>query len=142
MASDLPVMVPRSRAEIRRLFFRLVNNQSLSFAYHLAWSCWRRAHQALARLCQDIRRYALASHLQLIYSWVERRDHLSEMGSARLVQATGEPSLQRAASLWRESERLRKPAPRPSGSEATIGLVAAPGHIQEDCRSRMSSRWS
>jgi hypothetical protein len=37
----------------------------LSFAYHLAWSCWRRAHQALARLCHYKRRNALANHLQL-----------------------------------------------------------------------------
>jgi hypothetical protein len=65
VSSDLPVMVPRSRAEIRRLFFRLVGKPSLSLAYHLAWSFWRRAHQALVRLCQDIRRSAIASHLQL-----------------------------------------------------------------------------
>ena len=37
-SSDLPVMVPLSVAEIRRLFFRLVGKSSLSFAYHLAWS--------------------------------------------------------------------------------------------------------
>jgi len=37
-SSDLPVMVPLSVAEIRRLFFRLVGKQSLSFACHLAWS--------------------------------------------------------------------------------------------------------
>ena len=65
VSSDLPVMVPLSVAEIRRLFFRLVNTQSLSFAYHLAWSFWRRTHQALARLCHYKRRSALASHLQL-----------------------------------------------------------------------------
>jgi hypothetical protein len=58
-------MVPLSTAEIRRLFFRLVGGLPLSFAYHLAWSCWRRAHQAVARLCHYKCRYALASHLQL-----------------------------------------------------------------------------
>jgi len=58
-------MVPLSVAEIRRLFFRIVENQSLSFAYHLTWSFWRRAHQALARLCHYKRRCALDSHLQL-----------------------------------------------------------------------------
>jgi hypothetical protein len=58
-------MVPLSVAEIRRLFFRLVGKQPLSFAYYLAWSCWRRAHQALARLYHYKRRSALASHLQL-----------------------------------------------------------------------------
>jgi SRSO17 transposase len=63
--SDLPVMVPLSVAEIRRLFFRLVGKSSLSFAYYLAWSCWRRAHQALARLCHYKRRSALTPHLQL-----------------------------------------------------------------------------
>jgi SRSO17 transposase len=64
-SSDLPVMVPLSVAEIRRLFFRLVSNPSFSFAYHLAWSCWRRTHQAVARLCHYKHRYALVSHLQL-----------------------------------------------------------------------------
>jgi len=64
-SSDLPVMVPLSVAEIRRLFFRLVGKSSLSFAYHLAWSCWRRAHQALARVCHYKRRSALTTHLQL-----------------------------------------------------------------------------
>jgi hypothetical protein len=61
------MMVPLSTAEIRRLFFRLLGERSLSFAYRLAWSCWRRAHQAVARLCHYERRYALAGHLQLIY---------------------------------------------------------------------------
>lgn len=65
VSSDLPVMVPLSVAEIRRLFFRLVGKSSLSFAYHLAWSCWRRAHQALARLYHYKRRSALTTHLQL-----------------------------------------------------------------------------
>ena len=65
VSSDLLVMVPLSVPKIRRLFFHLTGTQSLSFAYHLAWSCWRRAHQALARLCQDIRRSTFASHLQL-----------------------------------------------------------------------------
>lgn len=65
MPSDLPVMVPLSVAEIRRLFFRLVSKPPLSFAYHLAWSFWRRAPQALARLYHYKRWRALASHLQL-----------------------------------------------------------------------------
>lgn len=65
LPSDLPVMVPLSIAELRRLFFRLVGKPPLSFAYHLAWSCWRRTHQALARLCHYKHRGALASHLQL-----------------------------------------------------------------------------
>jgi hypothetical protein len=65
VSSDLPVMVPLSVTEIRRLFFHLVGELPLSFAYCLAWSCWRRAHQAVARLCYYKRRYALAGHLQL-----------------------------------------------------------------------------
>jgi hypothetical protein len=40
--------------------------------------------------------------VRLIYSLVERRDHPKKMESARLVDATGEPRLQRAASLYRE----------------------------------------
>lgn len=36
--SNLPAMVPLSVAEIRRLLSRLVAQQSLSFAYRLAWS--------------------------------------------------------------------------------------------------------
>jgi SRSO17 transposase len=64
-SSDLPVMVHLSVAEIRRLFFRLVSNPSFSFAYHLAWSCWRRTHQAVARLCHYKRRCTLTGHLQL-----------------------------------------------------------------------------
>ncbi len=58
-------MVPLSVAEIRRLFFYLVGTRPLPFAYRLAWSFWRRAHQALARLCHYRHRNALASHLQL-----------------------------------------------------------------------------
>lgn len=65
VSSNLPVMVSLSVAEIRRLFFRLVGKQSLPFAYRLAWSFWRRAHQALARLCHYKRRCAISSHLQL-----------------------------------------------------------------------------
>jgi len=57
--------VPLSIAEIRRLFFYLVGELLLSFAYRFAWSCWRRTHQAAARLCHYRRRYALAGHLQL-----------------------------------------------------------------------------
>jgi hypothetical protein len=58
-------MVPLSVAEIRRLFIHLVVKPSLSFAYYLAWSFWRRTHQALARLCHYKRRSDLTSHLQL-----------------------------------------------------------------------------
>lgn len=46
-------------------YVEVQGNPPLSFAFYLAWSCWRRAHQALARLCHYKRRCALASHLQL-----------------------------------------------------------------------------
>jgi SRSO17 transposase len=65
VSSDPPVMVSLSVAEIRRLFFRLVDNPSFPFAYHLAWSFWRRIHQAIARLCHYKRRSAISGHLQL-----------------------------------------------------------------------------
>jgi len=41
------------------------------------------------------------------------------------MEVTGEPRLQRAASLLAESDRLLQTAPRPSGSQATMRLVAA-----------------
>ena len=63
--SDLLVMVPLSIPEIRRLFCRLVGEPPRSFAYYLAWSFWRRAHQALARLCHYKRRNAPIGDLQL-----------------------------------------------------------------------------
>jgi hypothetical protein len=62
LSSDFPVMVPLSVAEIRRLFLCLVGKPPLSFAYHLGWSYWRRAHQALARLSHYKRRSAFTSY--------------------------------------------------------------------------------
>jgi hypothetical protein len=41
----LPLTVP----EVRRLLFRLVWRSVPSQAHTLAWSCWRRRHQARAR---------------------------------------------------------------------------------------------
>ena len=63
--SESPMVVPLSVAEIRWWFFHLMDKLLLSFAYHLAWSCWRRTHQALAQRYHYKRRYALAGHLQL-----------------------------------------------------------------------------
>jgi hypothetical protein len=121
--SDLLVMVPLSIPEIRRLFFRLVGKPPRSFAYYLAWSFWRRAHQALARLYHSKHRNTLVGYLQLIDSLVERRDHLSEMESCSTGGAQRESRRDnvRPRLPWRESDRLRKPAPRPSGSPASIG---------------------
>jgi hypothetical protein len=51
-------MVPLSVPEVRRLFYYLVSMRLLSPLHRLAWSFWRRAHQAFARLCHYKRRLA------------------------------------------------------------------------------------
>ena len=51
-------MVPLSVPEVRRLFHYLVSMRPLSALHPLTWSFWRRAHQALARLCHYKRRLA------------------------------------------------------------------------------------
>src|SRR5712692_3051641 len=58
-----PVMVPLSVPEVRRLFWYLVGITPLAPLHRLAWSMWRRSHQALAKLCHYKRR--LAHYLQL-----------------------------------------------------------------------------
>lgn len=58
--AGLPVMVPLSIAEIRRLFFYLLEKPPLSRLFRLGWSFFRRTHQALARRCHYKRR--LAAH--------------------------------------------------------------------------------
>ena len=55
---DLPMMVPLSIPEVRRIFYYLVGATPFSCLYHLAWSYWRRTHQAIARLCHYKRRMA------------------------------------------------------------------------------------
>ncbi len=57
----LPVMVPLSLPEMRRLFFYLLEKPPLSHLFRLNWSFFRRAHQALARRCHYKRRLAAAS---------------------------------------------------------------------------------
>jgi hypothetical protein len=51
-------MVPLSIPEIRRLFFYLLETPPLSRCFRLAWSFFRRTHQALARRCHYKRRLA------------------------------------------------------------------------------------
>jgi hypothetical protein len=51
-------MVPLSVPEVRRLFYYLVGKRPLSARHRLAWSLWRRAHQAIARLCHYKRHLA------------------------------------------------------------------------------------
>src|SRR6476661_3600378 len=57
----LPIMVPLSIPEIRRLFFHLLEKPSLSCLFRLNWSFFRRTHQAIARRCHYQRRLA-ATH--------------------------------------------------------------------------------
>src|SRR5436305_1261219 len=54
----LPVMVPLSIPEIRRLFCYLLEKPPLSRLFHLGWSFFRRTHQAIARRCHYKRRLA------------------------------------------------------------------------------------
>jgi len=58
-------MVPLSIPEVRRLFWYLVGATPLAPLHRLAWSMWRRSHQALARLCHYKRRLAHFHYLQL-----------------------------------------------------------------------------
>jgi hypothetical protein len=58
-------MVPLSVPEVRKLFHYLVDNRPLSAVHRLAWSFWRRAHQAIARLCHYKCRLASLTQLQL-----------------------------------------------------------------------------
>jgi hypothetical protein len=53
-------MVPLSIPEIRRLFFYLVGSLPLSTRFRLAWSFFRRTHQAIARRCHSKRRLTCA----------------------------------------------------------------------------------
>lgn len=52
-------------AEIRRLLWRLVLKVQHTAAHILAWSRWRRHHQALAKFYHYKRRNALLTYLQL-----------------------------------------------------------------------------
>jgi hypothetical protein len=58
-------MVPLSVAEVRRLFCSLFLSYPISFSFRLAWSFFRRIHQAIARYCHYKRRLATLPHLQL-----------------------------------------------------------------------------
>jgi hypothetical protein len=58
-------MVPLSVAEVRRLFCALLLSHPVSFLFRLAWSFFRRLHQAIARRCHYQRRLATLTHLPL-----------------------------------------------------------------------------
>jgi hypothetical protein len=51
-----PALLPLTVPEIRRLLWRLVSGESRPPTEVLAWSRWRRRHQARARLCHWRRR--------------------------------------------------------------------------------------
>ena len=57
----LPVMVPLSIPEIRRLFFYLLEKPPLSRLFRLNWSFFRRTHHAIARRSHYKRRLAAAT---------------------------------------------------------------------------------
>ena len=59
--AGLPVMVPLSIPEIRRLFFYLLEKPPLSRLFRLTWSFFRRTHQAIARHYHYKRRLAAAT---------------------------------------------------------------------------------
>ena len=59
--AGLPVMVPLSVPEIRRLFCYLVGSKALSALFRLGWSFFRRTHQAIARRCHYKRRLAAST---------------------------------------------------------------------------------
>ena len=59
--AGLPVMVPLSIPEIRRLFFYLLEQPPLSRLFRLTWSFFRRTHQAIARHYHYKRRLAAAT---------------------------------------------------------------------------------
>jgi hypothetical protein len=58
-------MVPLSVAEVRRLLCALLLSRPISFPFRLAWSFFRRTHQAIARRCHYKHRLATLPHLQL-----------------------------------------------------------------------------
>jgi hypothetical protein len=56
LSSHLPMMVPLSIPEIKKLFYYIVSFKPLSTFYRMAWSVWRRTHQALAHFYHSRRR--------------------------------------------------------------------------------------
>jgi hypothetical protein len=52
-------LLPFTMSEIRRLVYQLVWKAARSIEHILAWSVWRRRHQARAKMCHYRRRQAL-----------------------------------------------------------------------------------
>ena len=62
----LPMMIPLSIPEVQKLFYYIVSSKPLSTLYRVAWSVWRRTHQAWARFYHYRRRILDSpSYLQL-----------------------------------------------------------------------------
>ena len=55
-------LIPLTVPEVRRLLWRLVWRTLPPPAFVLAWSRWRRRHQAQARRCHYRRRLARSGH--------------------------------------------------------------------------------
>jgi SRSO17 transposase len=65
-SAHLPLMIPLSIPEIQKLFYYIVSFKPLSTLYRVAWSLWRRIHQAWARFYHYRRRILDSpSYLQL-----------------------------------------------------------------------------
>jgi len=65
-SAHLPMMVPLSIPEIRKLFYYIVSSKPPSTLYRIAWSLWRRTHQAWARFYHyRLRIFDSLSYLQL-----------------------------------------------------------------------------
>ncbi len=65
-SAHLPMMVPLSIPEIRKLFYYIVSSKPLSTLYRIAWFLWRRTHQAWARFYHyRLRIFDSLSYLQL-----------------------------------------------------------------------------
>ncbi len=58
-----PGLIPLTVNEIRRLFAKLITNATRPACFHLAWSRWRRTHQARARASHYRRRGDADHHL-------------------------------------------------------------------------------
>ncbi len=54
--SGQPGLIPLTVNEIRRLFAKLISHNTRPHSFHLAWSKWRRTHQARARTSHYRRR--------------------------------------------------------------------------------------
>jgi hypothetical protein len=90
--------------EVRRLLLALAESPE-TFEFHIAWSCWRRHHQAVARRCHAARR--------------SRRQPVPLKAKSILVEKRAEPDLGLAEGMWRRVAPLLPPQKPPTGRPAT-----------------------